>query len=87
MNPWRPRYRDQLASTLEQKGAWGEVLEQSGEWLRLDPSNLEGRIMHIRALLKTGNKVQARVEFAQLRALKPTTLEQLENWFAREIRE
>ena len=81
MNPSLATYRAQYVFILLRQQAWDEALKQSGELLRLDPSNVQGRTAKIAVLLNMGHKDQARAEFAALKALRPPDLEQLEAWF------
>ena len=80
LNPWLPGYRAQLTSLLARRKAWDEALTQSGEWLRLDPSSVEGRSWRIKALLRTGRFQEAQTEFRRIKALNPPNLAELEAW-------
>ena len=85
MNPWMAWYAREFAEVSALQGDWPEALTQSEASLRLDPANVESRVLHIKALVMTGSKEKARTEFLDLKALHPPQLE-LEAWLAREGR-
>ena len=85
-NPWHPNYRANLARMLSEEKAWQEARPHCEAWLRLDPANLEARFLWVRCLIKTGDKSEARVEFAKIERLRPANLPTLQARFNVELR-
>jgi tetratricopeptide (TPR) repeat protein len=86
-NPWQPYYRGSLAQMLADQKAWDEARPQCEAWLRLDPGRIEARVLWVRCLLKTGDKAEARAEFAKIERLRPPNLPLLQARFTVELRE
>jgi tetratricopeptide (TPR) repeat protein len=86
LNPWLPEYRQNLALLLMAQGAWDEVRPQAEAWLRLEPASIPARRLWISCLIRSGNRDEARAEFAKIEALRPPDLDQLKAWFDRQIR-
>jgi tetratricopeptide (TPR) repeat protein len=85
-NPWQPYYRASLAQMLADQNAWDEARPQCEAWLRLDPGNIDARVLWVRCLLKTGDTAEAKLEFAKIERLRPPNLPQLQARFAVESR-
>ncbi len=86
VNPWGLTYRRSLCILLANKGAWAEYRPQAEAWLRLDPASIDARRSWVSYLLRTGQKEEARAEFAKIRALHPPNLRTLQAWFDDETR-
>jgi tetratricopeptide (TPR) repeat protein len=86
VNPWATGYRHSLTLLLLKKEAWGEALRQSEAWIRLDPLQADARAARVSCLLATGNKAEARAEFARVEALAPPNLRELQIRFARKLK-
>jgi predicted CXXCH cytochrome family protein len=84
--PYEVSYRESLAQLLAQQNAWDEARPQCEAWLRLDPANIEARVLWVSCLLRTGDKPGARAEFARIQRLAPPNLPLLEARFAVELR-
>ena len=61
--------------------AWGMVWGS-----RLDPANMDARVLWVSCLLRTGDKAAARAEFAKIERLRPPDLPVLQARFAVEWR-
>jgi predicted CXXCH cytochrome family protein len=85
-NPWQPYYHASLAQLLADQKAWEEARPECEAWLRLDPGNIDARVLWVRCLLKTGDKTAARAEFAKIERLRPPNLPLLQARFAVELR-
>jgi hypothetical protein len=72
---------------LVKKKAWAEALPHCQAWVRLDPFSPEGRSAQVLCLLATGNKNEARAEFARLEALAPPNLAELRSRYGDQLRE
>jgi len=72
----------QLADLLVRRGDWPAALSACRAALGVDPTHLDARALLVACLIRTGNKEQARAEFATLMALKPPKQAELEQWFA-----
>ncbi|MBV9125492.1 MAG: hypothetical protein JO112_19260, partial [Planctomycetes bacterium] len=86
LSPERVTYRRRLALVLENLQDWQALGPASQEWLRREPASVEARLLRVRGLLHQGHRTEAQAEFARLRALPPPNLEQLEAWFADQVR-
>jgi hypothetical protein len=85
-NPWHASNRASLARMLAEEKAWQEARPHCEAWLRLDPANIEARVLWVRCLIKTGDKSEARAEFAKIERLRPTNLPTLQARFDVELR-
>jgi predicted CXXCH cytochrome family protein len=86
VHPLTVKHRADLAQYLAAVGEWDEARVQGGEWLRLDPLNVEAHQFRVRWLLQQGREQEAREEFETIRKMRPPNLAQLEAWFARRRR-
>jgi tetratricopeptide (TPR) repeat protein len=85
-NPWQPYYRANLAKMLFEDKAWDEARPHCEAWLRLDPVSIDARVLWVRCLIKTGDKSEARAEFAKIERLRPANLPTLQARFSVELR-
>jgi hypothetical protein len=85
-NPHEARYRDHLTRLLVDQKDWRAARPHCEVWLRLDPSNLDARVLWVRCLLHTGDKKTAEAEFEKIRRLRPPNLPLLEARFLVELR-
>jgi tetratricopeptide (TPR) repeat protein len=85
-DPWAVGYRHRLVLLLIKKEAWEEARSQCQAWLRLDPISAEARTARVQCLLATGDKDEARAEFARIEALAPSNLRELQIRFAKKLR-
>ena len=76
-NPWNAHYRRNLAQLLAHKKDWTAALPHCEAWLRLDPASVDARALRVTCLLKTGDKAEARAEFARLERMQPPNLNEL----------
>jgi tetratricopeptide (TPR) repeat protein len=87
VDPWKATYRSSLAKMLAERKAWDEALPECEAWLRLDPANLDARVLLVTCLARTGDKTTARAEFAKIERLRPPNLPLLQARFSVELRE
>jgi hypothetical protein len=85
-NPWAPDYRRRLVRLLVKQEAWEQAQPDCQAWVRLDPLSEEARMVRVQCLLATGNKDEARAEFARLEALAPPNLPELRLRFAKKLK-
>jgi hypothetical protein len=85
-NPWALGHRHSLTLSLIKAEAWAEALPHSEAWVRLDPLSADARAARVACLLATGNKAEARAEFARIEALAPPNLPELRIRFKRKLR-
>jgi hypothetical protein len=86
VNPWAPGYHQGVVHQLLKKEAWAAALPECDAWLRVDPMSTEARAARVSCLLATGNKVEARAEFARIEALAPPNLRELQIRFAKKLK-
>jgi Tfp pilus assembly protein PilF len=86
VNPWHPYYRASLARMLADQKAWDEARPHCEAWLRLDPANIDARVLWVSSLARTGDKAAAKAEFAKIERLRPPDLPVLQARFAVELR-
>jgi Flp pilus assembly protein TadD len=86
VDPWQPAYRASLAQLLVRQGAWAEAGPHLEAWLRLDPSNVEARMLLARYWLRCGDRARARAELATIEQLAPPNLEHFRARFEVEAR-
>jgi tetratricopeptide (TPR) repeat protein len=86
LSPSEPGYRGHLTRMLLKREAWEEARESCQIWMRLDPMSAEARAALVQCLLATGNKTEARAEFARLEALAPANLRELQIRFEKKLR-
>jgi hypothetical protein len=79
-------YWANLAQLLARQKAWDEARFSCDAWLRLDPSNLEARMLWVSCLLRTHDPDKARAEFAKIERLHPSNLPLLRARFEVESR-
>lgn len=84
LNPWMPEYRANLAGLLARQGVWVEARRQCDALLKLDPADVEARMLRINCLFRAGQPAEARAEFAKVEALRPPNLEELKFWFSQQ---
>jgi hypothetical protein len=85
--PWQPAYRASLAQVLAEQKAWDEAATQAEAWVRLDPANLDARVLHVSCLAHSGHKDAARAKFAKIERLRPPNLPLLQARFTVELRQ
>jgi Tfp pilus assembly protein PilF len=85
-SPWRASHRAAYAQALRQTEQWPEARKQAEEWVRLDPANVQARLMLVICLANCGQKDQARAEFSRIQRLKPRNLPELQARFEVEMR-
>src|SRR5262249_45080801 len=86
INPWVPDYRRSFALLLVKKEAWRQDRQACEAWLRLDPLSAEARTTRVLCSLATGDKAEARAEFARLESLAPPNLRELQIRFEKRLR-
>jgi tetratricopeptide (TPR) repeat protein len=86
VNPWCSPYHDRLARLLVERRQWPEAADECAAALRLNPSNLDVRLLQIRAYLNTDREDRARAELDTLLRLKPEDGEALRRWYAGQAR-
>jgi tetratricopeptide (TPR) repeat protein len=85
VNPWFSRYHAGLAKVLADRRSWPEAIKEAQAALRLNPADVETRLLLVGCYLRSGNKKQARAEFEKVLALKPPDAEGLRRWFAEQV--
>jgi Flp pilus assembly protein TadD len=86
-SPWRASHRAAYAQVLRQLKRWKEACEQAEAWIRLDPPNVDARLMLVICLVNAGDKKRAREEFSRIERLKPSNLPVMQAHFAAEMGE
>jgi tetratricopeptide (TPR) repeat protein len=86
INPWMSQYRSNLARTLAQQRLWREAGLQCLACLRLNPADVHVRKLWIECLLHENRRTEARAEFDKIVALKPVDLDQINDWFAKQLK-
>jgi len=86
VNPWAPTYRQRLAQLLLKQEDWDAALPECEAWKRLDPMSAPARMARVSCLLATGNKQEARAEFARVVALAPANLRELHIRFDKKLK-
>ena len=81
INPHRWQYHHQLASALAEERDWTAALAESAEARRLNPFQLEVRLLEVGCLFDLGRKEDSRKAFDELMALKPPRADELRKWF------
>jgi tetratricopeptide (TPR) repeat protein len=85
LNPVHAGYRKHLVTLLVKGREWQQALPHSEAWVQFDPMSAEARTALVSCLAETGNKQEARREFARLRALAPANLQELEFRFEKKL--
>jgi tetratricopeptide (TPR) repeat protein len=86
VDPWKATYRSSLAKMLAEHKAWDEALLECQAWVRLDPANIDARVLLVTCLARTGDKTTARAEFAKIERLRPPNLPLLQARFSVALR-
>ena len=86
-SPWRASNRAAYAQVLRQLKRWPEACEQAEAWVRLDPPNIDARLMLVICLANAGDRKRAREEFSSIERLKPSNLPVLKAQLAAELGE
>jgi cytochrome c-type biogenesis protein CcmH/NrfG len=85
INPWRHQLHYHLAVLLAKRQDWPSALAETQSALRLNPSNVEYRVLLVTCYLRSGDKEKARHEFQTLLALHPPGPDVLRRWFEEQI--
>jgi hypothetical protein len=85
-NPWVPAYRRSVVLLLVKQEEWNAARAECEAWLRIEPLSAEARAVRVSCLLATGDKAEARAEFARVEALAPPNLGELRIRFERKLR-
>jgi hypothetical protein len=86
VDPWNPGGLFRLAVLLADRHDWQEAVAACVASLRLHPASVEARMLLVRCHLQTGNRDEARKEFATVLALRPGDEPALRRWFAEQTR-
>ena len=78
----RADYHQVLALEHARDGIGARRSRRSRKALRLNPSNVEGRMFLVQCLLRSGRAQEARAEFEIVLGYDPPGRENLERWFA-----
>ncbi|HKI36808.1 MAG TPA: tetratricopeptide repeat protein [Gemmataceae bacterium] len=81
VSPRRWRYHYELGQLLWDRRRWADALAELDTALRLNPADVNARILQVACLINNGQEDQARAAFARLMALKPPREEELRRWF------
>jgi tetratricopeptide (TPR) repeat protein len=85
VNPWVPLYYVHLAKLHATRRQWPEAVRACQAALRLDPLSVTTRYTLVGCLIRSGQKDQARAEFAKLLALNPPEPDVLRQWFDQQM--
>ncbi|HEV3447840.1 MAG TPA: hypothetical protein VG099_24600, partial [Gemmataceae bacterium] len=85
LNPWIPAYHLEYARVLMQCHEWSKACAECKTGLRLDPMRLDLRQIQIECLLRQGDNVQARKEFADLLRFQPSEEAAWRRWFLQRL--
>jgi predicted CXXCH cytochrome family protein len=83
VNPVRAAYRRALAVLAMRAGDWHAVGSECQAWLRLDPTSIEARMLHVTWLLRQGRRQEAGAEFGRIEAARPPNLTDLRALYAK----
>jgi tetratricopeptide (TPR) repeat protein len=86
INPWYSAYHAALAHGYAGNEEWAKARDASLQVLRLQPFHLDNRKLLVACYLQLGDREQARREFDLLLSLNPSDREQLQRWFATQLR-
>src|SRR5262249_19228352 len=86
VNPWKALNHINLAQLWAKRQEWPKVHSECQAALRLDPFNIEVRLLEIRYALQAGDREQARAELQTVLALQPARADELRRWFAEQTR-
>jgi tetratricopeptide (TPR) repeat protein len=82
VDPWAVHYRHQLATWLSEKHQWPEALQECRSALQLNPFSPETRLLMVKCMLQTGDRLHAKSELQKLLAMGVREPEKLRQWFA-----
>jgi tetratricopeptide (TPR) repeat protein len=82
INPWRADYHQFLGVVQAQKGAWSAAAESARAALRLDPANIQARLLLVQSYIKLGRRQDALKEYAVVMAYEPPDVEAIRRWYA-----
>jgi tetratricopeptide (TPR) repeat protein len=71
INPPMSTYHFALARVLAQSRNWTAALRECDETLRLEPVNIEARMLRVTCLVRTGERERAKTEFDTLVSMHP----------------
>jgi Flp pilus assembly protein TadD len=86
VNPWMWGYHVSLARLLARKADWAGARTASEAAVKLNPFDVETRMLLIAACVHTADGGRAEKEFAALLALNPDGEQKLREWFAAQRR-
>jgi tetratricopeptide (TPR) repeat protein len=86
MNPWNWEYHDELAKVYGDLREWKSAAEQCQDALKLNLAAWETRKLLVRALLRQGEKDEAKKELSIMLGFEPPDPEALRRWFEDEGR-
>jgi hypothetical protein len=86
VNPWSPRYRFQLARQEAAGGRWREALAECRAALRINPADWEIGLLRVRCHAALGERDAAREAFSRVLGLDPPQPDELQRWFAEQLR-
>jgi Tfp pilus assembly protein PilF len=86
INPWEALNHINLAEVWTRRREWSKVRSECAAALRINPFNVDARLLQVRYCLQAGDKKQARVEMDTVLALRPDRANELRRWFADQTR-
>jgi Tfp pilus assembly protein PilF len=81
LDPDHPLAHQRLAKSLGRKEQWQKARDACAVALRINPFNLETRMLLVYCLVKNGDGARASAEFKTLLAMNPPEKEKLNRWF------
>jgi hypothetical protein len=81
VNPWMWGYQVSLARLLARKADWAGARAASEAAVRLNPFDVETRMLHIASCVHTADDAHAEKDLAVLLALDPGNEQKLRDWF------
>jgi predicted CXXCH cytochrome family protein len=86
VNPWALAPRFRLARLWSEEKEWDKAVVECREVLRINPANIEARLVLVAHHLEQGDKGRARAEFDAVLGLHPTNPDALRRWYAEKAR-
>jgi Flp pilus assembly protein TadD len=86
VNPWSPGLHLRIARFLASRKQLAQALEHCQKGLKLNPSELETRVLQVQCLLALGRAEQARAALDTILRFDPPNRDELRRWFKEQLR-